>query len=342
MEHGRNESHELSSMMHILLVGLGSIGRRHLSNLKQIDPALQITVWRQHTRSTDVPAGADRVVDNLEAALANRPDAALIAGSAVTHIETGLALARAGVHLFIEKPLSHDLQHVEALMAECHQRNLVLMVGYNLRFCEPLQIMQQAASAGRIGRIVCLRAEVGQYLPDWRAGSDYRQGVSARRELGGGAILELSHELDYALWLMGEVKAVSAQADRVGDLEMDVEDLAEITLRFKSGAIGNVHVDMLQRSVTRTCRLIGIDGTLIWDAISNQVRLFEAKTNAWIDLHPAVTIDRNAMYVAELKHFFECVAHQTRPLISGEDGLRVLQIALAAKQSVSEQRVIEL
>jgi predicted dehydrogenase len=216
------------------------------------------------------------------------------------------------------------------------------MVGYNLRFSEPLRIMQQAASAGRIGRIVGLRAEVGQYLPDWRTGTDYRQGVSARRDLGGGAILELSHELDYALWLMGEIKAVSAQADRVGDLEVDVEDLAEITLRFQSGAIGNVHVDMLQRSVTRTCRLIGIDGTLIWDAISNQVRLYEAQTKAWIDLHPAMTIDRNAMYVAELKHFFECVADQTRPLISGEDGLRVLQIALAAKQSASEQRVIEL
>jgi predicted dehydrogenase len=328
--------------MRVLLVGLGSIGRRHLSNLKQIDPALQIMVWHQHTRSVDVPAGADRVVDNLKAALASRPDVALIAGPAVTHIETGLALARAGVHLFIEKPLSHDLQHVETLIAECHQRNLVLMVGYNLRFCEPLQIMQQAASAGRIGRIVGLRAEVGQYLPDWRAGSDYRQGVSAQRELGGGAILELSHELDYAGWLMGEVKAVSAQADRVGDLEVDVEDLAEITLRFQSGAIGNVHVDMLQRSATRTCRLIGIDGTLIWDAISNQVRLFEAKINAWIDLHPAITIDRNAMYIAELKHFFECVANRTRPLISGEDGRRVVQIALAAKQSASGQRVIEL
>ena len=327
--------------MRALLVGLGSIGRRHLSNLRQIDPDVQITVWHQHTRSDVVP-GAERVVYNLEEALAERPDVALITGPAVTHIETGLALAHEGVHLFIEKPLSHDLQRVDTLIEDCHQRNLVMMVGYNLRFCEPLRIMQQAASDGRIGRIVGLRAEVGQYLPDWRKGPDYRQGVSARRELGGGAILELSHELDYACWLMGEVNTVSAQADRVSDLEVDVEDLAEMTLQFQSGAIGNVHVDMLQRAVTRMCRLIGTDGTLIWDGISNQVRLFEAETHAWIDLHPAMSIDRNAMYVAELGHFFECVANRTRPLISGEDGRRVLQIALAAKQSASEQRVIEL
>ena len=327
--------------MRALLVGLGSIGQRHLANLRQIDPALPITVWHQHTRSSVVP-GVDRVVYDLAEVLAEQPDVALIAGPAVTHIETGLALAQAGVHLFIEKPLSHDLRRVEALIEECHERNLVLMVGYNLRFSEPLRLMQQAASEGRIGRIVGLRAEVGQYLPDWRIGTDYRQGVSAQRELGGGAILELSHELDYARWLMGEVRSVSAQADRVGDLEVDVEDLAEITLRFQSGAIGNVHVDMLQRSAIRTCRLIGTGGTLIWDGISNQVRLFEAETKAWIDLHPATPIDRNAMYVAELSHFFECVAHRTQPLISGEDGWRVLQIALAARQSAREQQVIEL
>ncbi|MBP7687326.1 MAG: Gfo/Idh/MocA family oxidoreductase [Thermoflexales bacterium] len=327
--------------MRALLVGLGSIGRRHLSNLRQIEPGASITVWHQHTRADVVP-GADRVVYSLEAALAEKPEVALIAGPAVTHIETGLALAREGIHLFIEKPLAHDAQQVEALIALCHQSNLIMMVGYNLRFSAPLRVMQQAASDGRIGRLLGLRAEVGQYLPDWRKDTDYRQGVSARRELGGGAILELSHELDYARWLMGEVKTVSAQADRVGDLDIDVEDLAEITLRFQSGAIGQVHVDMLQRAATRVCRLIGTEGTLTWDAIGNQVRLFEAATQTWSDLHPATSIDRNAMYVAELKHFLECVAQRTPPLIGGEDGWRVLQIALAAKQSAREQRVIEL
>jgi len=327
--------------MRALIVGLGSIGRRHLSNLRQIEPDASITVWHQHTRSDVVP-GADRVVYSLEAALIERPEVALIAGPAVTHIETGLALARAGIHLFVEKPLAHDVQQIEALIELCRQRNLIMMVGYNLRFSEPLRLMQQAASEGRIGRVLGLRAEAGQYLPDWRKDTDYRQGVSARRELGGGAILELSHELDYARWLMGEVKTVSAQADRVSDLEIDVEDLAEITLRFQSGAIGQVHVDMLQRAATRACRLIGTEGTLTWDAISNQVRLFEAATQTWRDLHPATPIDRNAMYVAELKHFLECVASRTPPLIGGEDGWRVLQIALAAKQSAREQRVIEL
>ncbi len=327
--------------MRALIVGLGSIGRRHLSNLRQIEPDASITVWHQHTRADEVP-GADRVVYSLEAALAEQPEIALLAGPAVTHIDTGLALARAGVPLFIEKPLSHTGAGVAELIDLCRQSQLVLMVGYNLRFSEPLRLLQQAASDGRIGQLLGLRAEVGQYLPDWRKDTDYRQGVSARRDLGGGAILELSHELDYARWLMGEVAAVSAQADRVSDLDIDVEDLAEITLRFQSGAIGNVHVDMVQRAVTRTCRIIGTDGTLTWDAISNQVRLFEAATQAWCELHPAITLDRNAMYVAELRHFLDCVAQRTRPLIGGEDGWQVLKIALAAKQSAQEQRVIEL
>ena len=115
-----------------------------------------------------------------------------------------------------------------SLLALCHQRRLVLMVGYNFRFYPPLQAMRQALVEGCIGRLISLRAEAGQYLPDWRPGSDYRQGASARRELGGGVVLELSHELDYIRWLGGEVESVGALVGKLSDLEIEVEDTAEI------------------------------------------------------------------------------------------------------------------
>ena len=333
------------SVVRALIVGLGSIGRRHLANLRLIDPAAHITVWHQHSKRqgrTEPLSTADRVVYRLEDALDTKPDVALITNPASLHIETGLALAQKGIHLFIEKPLSNTLDGVDELLDLCRQRSLVLMVGYNFRFYRPLQVMRQALIEGRIRRPIALRAEVGQYLPDWRPGRNYRQSASARQELGGGAVLELSHELDYVRWLVGEVKTVSAQVGRLSDLEIDVEDTAEIILQFRNGAIGSVHLDMIQRPATRTCRIVGTEGALTWDGMSHRVRLFSTATNTWSDLRPAKAIEHNEMYVAELRHFLNCVKGNEVPIVSGEDGRRVLEIALAAKQSSQKRRVVEL
>jgi len=330
--------------MRILIVGLGSIGRRHLANLRKIDPSAQITVWHQTPKSNHVSEflPVDRVVYRVEDALVAKPEAALIASPASLHVETALVLARQGVHLFIEKPLSNSLKGVEELLQLCRQQKLVLMVGYNFRFYPPLRIVRQAILENLIGRPLSIRAEVGEYLPDWRPTQDYRQGVSAQRALGGGAVLELSHELDYVRWLIGEVETVSAQVGRLSDLEIDVEDTAEIVLRFRNGGIGNVHLDMVQRDKTRTCRIIGTEGVLTWDGMSHRVQLFSAATHAWSDLHPARVIERDDMYVAELRHFLDCVAGQSIPTPSGEDGKRVLQIALAALQSSKEGKAVEV
>jgi predicted dehydrogenase len=329
--------------MRAVIVGLGSIGKRHLANIELIESVSHVTICHQRpSQSADTPSKRYSSVDRLEDALKTNPDIALITGPASLHIETALSFARQGVHLFVEKPLSNDLRGVDELLETCHRRNLVLMVGYNLRFFRPLQVMRQALIEGRIGRPLMIQSEVGQYLPEWRPDTDYRQSVSARRDLGGGAVLELSHELDYARWLLGEVKSVSAQTDHVSDLDIDVEDVANIILQFNSGAQGSIHLDMIRRPATRTCRIDGAKGTLTWDGITHQTQLFSSQTNSWIDLHPATRIDPNDTYVAELRHFVECVGNNSSPLVGGEDGRRALQIALAAKQSSSEGRVIEL
>jgi len=247
-----------------LVVGLGSIGRRHLVNLRHLIPDANITVWRHAPLAGggDVPREADGVVTSLDEALSPRPDMAILASPAPYHVRTAAALASAGVHILVEKPLSDSLDGVDALIDACGRRGIVLMVGYHLRFDPSLTILHDAVADGIIGRLLSLRSEVGQYLPEWRPGTDYRQGVTAQRDLGGGVVLELSHELDYVRWVAGEVRSVRAETGRLGDLDTDVEDVAEILLRFIDGSIGSVHLDMIQRSPTRTCRIIGTEGTL--------------------------------------------------------------------------------
>lgn len=323
----------------VLFVGLGSIGQRHLRNFKQLCPLGDATVLR-HRKShyIDAEALADQVVYSLDEAIGIKPDIAFITSPAPFHIPVAIALAQHNVHLFIEKPISNELVGVNELIDICKRQSLTLMVGYNLRFNSTLQALKQALIDGRIGRPLSLRSEVGQYLPDWRPECDYRQSVSARSDLGGGVVLELSHEIDYARWLMGEVEAVYGSLVRISELEIDVEDTAEIILHFQSGAIGNVHLDMIQRQPVRNCRISGTEGTLYWDGIANRAWMYSVKQGE--QTLAFTTTNRNEMYLAEMSYFLDCVAGRTGPAVTGEEGRRVLEIALAIKQSTQERRVI--
>jgi predicted dehydrogenase len=316
----------------VLVVGLGSIGRRHLSNARRLLPEAHITVWR-HARppaAERAPAEADRIVHSLEEALSMRPDIAILAVPAPFHIRTAAPLASAGIHLLIEKPLSDTLDGVDGLLDVATRQGIVLMVGYHLRFSPSLKCLRSAIAEGTIGKVLSLHAEVGQYLPDWRPGTDYRSGVSARRELGGGVILELSHELDYMRWLGGEIRSIHADTGQLGGLDIDVEDVAEIVLRFTDGAIGSVHLDMLQRSATRTCRVIGSEGTLEWDGLSGYARLFSAGDGTWTDLYGPSDAGVDDMYTAELAHFIRCAIEGGDVPADGAAGRRILELALAA------------
>ncbi len=330
--------------MKALLVGLGSIGKRHLDNLRQIVPGARTTILRhrQTSESSSITGAGERVVYDLDDALATDPDFAIISSPAPHHLETARSLARHGVHLCIEKPISDRMEGVDDLIETCRRRRLVLMVAYNLRFYEPLLAMRQEIRRGRIGRVLGFHAEVGQYLPDWRPATDYRRSVTANRDRGGGVLLELSHELDYARWLMGDVSAVSSVATRIGDLEVDVEDLAEVTLCFRNGAVGHIHLNMLQRNASRSCRVIGTDGTLTWDAEAHRVAMYCGRARTWSDIHPASELDRNEMYIDEMRHFLDCVAGRCSPRVTGTDGKRTLEIALAARQSSKLRKAIDL
>ena len=326
----------------ILVVGLGGIGRRHARNLRALDPELRLACCRRPgVASVDEDGLFEDRFSSIGAALSWRPDAAVVATPAALHLEVALALAEQGAHLFIEKPLSHSVDGIDRLLDTCRVRGLVLTVGYNLRFDSRLRAIRDALVRGRIGRLLTISAEAGQFLPEWRRDRDYRESASARRALGGGALLELSHELDYVRWLSGEVATVSARASRVSDLEIDVEDTAEVTLGFVTGAIGHVHVDMIDRAPRRGCRVVGSTGTLQWDALAGQARL-AGDAGPWSSLCGESRDDRNASYLEEMRCFLACVKQGGSPAVSGEEGRRVVEIALAARRSAETGQTVRV
>ena len=330
--------------MNVLIAGGGNIGLRHLTNIRDEEPSSWITLWHtsgQLSTTNGAINYADNVVTNVEDALRSKPDVALITCPTSLHVPIGLVLAEQGVDLFIEKPLSDTMSGVDKFLQVCRMQDVVLMVGYNYRFYRPLEVIRDALQRDLIGRFVAIRAEVGQYLPDWRA-RDYRHTVSARSELGGGVVLELSHELDYVRWLAGEVRAVQAQTNRISDLEINVEDTADILLQFESGIVGNVHMNMVQRTPSRTCQLVGTEGVIKWNGLTHRTLMYTSDVGSWEDLYSAVDYDFNDMYRMEVRYFLDCVRKRRQPITDGNEGYRVLEIALAIKKSSELRAVVEV
>ena len=262
-------------MYRVLIAGLGSIGRRHLGNLRQLG-VQDILLYR--TRPELLPEAPELpVFTDLQQALAARPDIVIVSNPTAYHLQVALPAAEAGCNLFIEKPLSHSWEGVEAFLAVVQRQRLLSMVGFDLRFDPGLCKVKALLEAGCIGHVVAMQAQVGQYLPDWRPSEDYRQGMSARAETGGGVILDLIHELDYVSWLIGPVSHVTCFAEKVSSLHIETEDTAAILLRFAHGAIGTVHLDYIQRAPSRTCRIIGEEGTILWDYFAQKVCWFEVR-----------------------------------------------------------------
>lgn len=322
----------------ILIISIGSIGKRHLRLAREVVPNADIRVLR-HQATNEVPEFSNGCFFNIEEAIAFAPQIAVIASPAPFHIPTAQALAEVGVHLLIEKPLSASLNGVMQLLETCQKQGTVLLTGYNLRFLPSLQRFRDLLGESVIGKVLSVRCEIGQYLPSWRPDDDYRQGVSARRELGGGALLELSHELDYLRWIFGEVDWVKATLSRQSSLEIDVEDTVHLTLGFTPTTdghqlIGSVNLDFIRHDTTRLCVVIGEKGSLRWNGLTGEVSLYEAGGKEWRELssHPH---QRDDSYLAEWQNFIACVTEHKVPLVTGEDGLKVLQIIEAARISAA-------
>ena len=310
--------------LRILVVGSGSIGKRHLRNLHLLGYRQLAVCHSQQRPLNEIEAQLGvRAFHNLDEALAWDPDVTLVTNPTALHLPTALAAVQSGSHVLVEKPLSHSLDGATELESVATQHHCLGMVAYNLRFCASLGCFRDLLISGVIGRPLTARAQVGSYLPSWRPHTDYRQVYSTRAELGGGAILDLSHELDYVLWLLGP-----------SELERSAEDTAEIVVRHTSGVLTSVHLDFFDHAATRGCRIVGTEGTLVWDYFADEVQHFDSKRGVWIS-HSVPTTDRNEMYVAELRHFLSCVESGTPPLISLQDGINVLRVALAAKAAAS-------
>ena len=316
--------------MNILLIGLGSIGQRHLRNilLSGYDSVSVVS------RSGILPPKFTHlaVFTSVNDALAgnNSFEAAIICTPTAFHTSALKVLLKAKIpNIYIEKPVSHSLAGLAELVELSAEYKNNIAVGYDLRFDPGLQKVKQLLEEDVIGKVVSVNAVVGQYLPDWRPHEDYSKGMSAKRETGGGVMLDLVHEFDYLLWLFGKVETIACQYSNSGALNIETEDVSNVLLRFQNGASGTIHLDYLQPWLVRNCMITGYNGTIFWNLADSNV--------TWITIDKKDETfsysgyERNNRFIEIMQTFLQ--SKNDNRLTSLAEGIESLTLVVAAKHS---------
>jgi predicted dehydrogenase len=322
----------------ILIAGLGAIGQRHARNVRAIcGDSVELLAYRrrrlrhvitetlQRDDAIDVEAALGiRSFDDLDAALAQRPDAVFVCTPTSQHLDIAQRAADAGCHLFIEKPVSHTLDGVEHLAGTVAAKGLVALVGCQWRFHPGVRKMRQLLQEESAGPPRFAHIIYREYLPDWHPYEDYRMSYAARAELGGGVVLTQIHDYDLAWWLLGAPNRVTASGGHMSDLEIDVEDTIDALLE---GGACPVRVQQTfaarppQRYISVGCEKASYESDL---------------------LAPVEGFQRNDMFLAEVRHFIDCVEGKAIPATPLTDGLAVLRVALAVRESARLGRTVEV
>jgi predicted dehydrogenase len=318
--------------MNILVIGYGSIGKRHVDNLLKLRQIDQIIICSNHHDSFQNRPEKEKLelVRSLEElspmmSKGRQFDFAIIANETYKHIEAAKIFANYGVHLFIEKPLCHSIKDAISLKKIAEKSNVKIFVAYNFRFLGAIQYIKNQISSGVIGSLYFAEIEVGQYLPSWRPLSDYRESYSARKEQGGGVALDLSHEVDYMRYLFGEPVSWKIMKSKVSDLDINSEDIFKGIYRFSSGFLCSVHTDYIRHNKKRGINIVGSKGTLECDFIKKYIKM--QKNSGEISLiEDAHLFDVDESYRSELNHFIECIEKDKTPKITLDDGIEVLKL----------------
>lgn len=327
--------------MKILIVGCGSIGERHIKNLKSFLKGNILACDLNESRLGCIRKkyGID-TYKNYNKALSKKVDCVMVCTPTSTHLNLARKALAANCHVFIEKPLSNNLRGVDELIRLGKKNNKIISVGYILRFDKCLRKIKEWLNAQEIGKVVSVNAHFGYSFLKRKPDRDYREDYAGQKAGGGGVILDVSHEIDYLMWLIGEVEEVFCYSNKSSQLDIDVEDLAEIFLKFKNNTISTIHLDFIQLPYHRFCRIIGHNGTIDWNFAKGIAKLYKAEKGKW-EIYRGDK-DWNIMYLEEIKHFIKCVEGKEKNFVDGKTGKKVLEVALAAKKSSKSRKIIKI
>lgn len=323
------------------VVGLGSIGRRHLKNLATLGCHHLIAVSRSTSSIPEEPLPKHRVYESLDIALQEKPFAVIVCNPTIFHLSAATKAAKAGCHIFMEKPIA-QLAIVEPLKEIIEKKQLIFQTGFQLRFHPVLQQIKAIIEEKKIGRILTARAHWGEYLPDWHPWENYKQSYSAQKSLGGGVLLTLSHPFDYLYWFFGAVDKVQAVSINTGHLGIDVEEIATAIIKFKNNVLATVYLDYFEKPKKHIISITASEGKIEWDNEKGEAYLFNSAHPEGTLLSPPKDFVRNDLFLDEMNHFLSCLSHQKQPDCNLNDGITNIQLIEAIKKAARTEQTVRL
>lgn len=340
--------------MKALFIGLGSIGQRHLNNYKSIVGAKhEILVYRETNHNVLIKNGVVthcvslqqhykfNQVSSLDDGFKEKPDVVFITNPSSKHLDVALKAARHGCNLFIEKPLSHTLRGVDLLSQTAKANDLIITVGYQTRFHPCYKFIVQTISEKKYGDVVSASFEWGTYLPSHHPYEDYRKGYAAKKSLGGGVVLGLSHEIDMICSIWGQPEELFAVGGKLSSLEMDAEDTVSILMGFKRGALifpVTLFLSYAQTKEVRKCRIQFEDALILSDLSNNSIRLFD-NAGEVITQKEYPDLKRNDLFMEEMREFINAVRNKRQSSIPLYDGIETLKLAMRIKDKIDGRRI---
>ena len=321
--------------MKVLIIGLGSIGKRHLKTLTALKKKIGISSINvfdtNKKRYKEISNYKVNIFSNLQESIKN-VSVVFICVSTSAHIKIYNEITTFGkFHIFLEKPMSHTLDGCSEMLNLQKKSNKKLVVGYMMRFHPVLQEIKNHIKKNTIGNILSVRAEAGFYLPFWHPWEDYRDFYMSSKTGGGGVLLDTSHELDYLCWLFGQVETVQGTFGKISNLDITSDDFASAILKFRNGIVGEVHLDLLQPEESRYIKIIGSKGVLIGDLNNKIVKFNTNKNQKWITKKIPVNFDK--IYNEELITFFRYISKGKKSEINENDAYHVMELIEAVRRS---------
>jgi len=326
---------------HILVCGAGSIGQRHIKNLKSLN--VNVSAWRNRRDLAEEISTKYGIIvhSDLDRGI-ELADAVVIATSSDTHVDIALKAAKQGKAIYMEKPIAKSFSEIAPLANEISKNNNILEVGFQLRAHPNLVKLHEVLKQKPFGPLYTYRAAVGYRLDRWRPDTNYRECYSASEKNGGGVLLDLIHEIDLVHWLTGGIQKIYGNISHVSDLEISAEDLANLTLTNKNGAIGQIQMDMVSPEYRRSLELIYRDAIVYWDYTTGTVYKKQNGVMSLIDQTPK-TFEKNVMFKKLMSNFIERINGEVRkPFCSFEEAIVVQKIAESARRSSMLNKVVNL
>ena len=326
----------------ILIVGFGSIGKRHTNNiLRQTNSNIIILSKRtniptQEFYNYNINKSRIKFFSNLNDCLNEIPEVAFITNETSFHVDIAIKLAKQKIHLFIEKPLSNSINNIDKLKKLVKKNNLIVMVACNFRFFPPFKKIKELIDADFLENIISVQSENGTYLPDWHPKENYSNGYAAQNSKGGGVTLTQIHELDYLTWIFGSIKNSYSILGKFSTLKIKADDICISILQLQNNILLELHLDYFSRPYYKRLKIRGTRGILYWNSSKNQLKFFDNLKETWkiisIKNNYSLTGKKvNLMYEDELSYFLTCIISKKQPMNNLSESSKILQCTLDLK-----------